>query len=73
MSKKAKTDGPKYPKVKVQLSGADGNSFFILGQVRRALEKAGVPDAEQKAFMDEATAGDYDHLLQVVMAWVAVR
>jgi len=35
-------------------------------------DKAGHKDAV-KAFMDEATAGDYDHLLQTAMKWVNVK
>ena len=32
-----------------------------------------IPKAERDAFMAEATAGDYDHLLQTAMAWVVVE
>ena len=63
---------PKYPDVKVNLSGSDGNSFAILGKVSRALRKADVGDAEAKAFFDEAKSGDYNHLLQTCMKWVSV-
>ena len=58
---------PKYPDVFVQLTGEDGNAFAILGRVRRALKKAGVDKAEIKQFTDEATRGDYSHLLATVM------
>jgi hypothetical protein len=60
----------KYPDVKVQLVGEDGNAFFILGKVGKALRRAGVPDDEVKQFFDEAKSGDYDHLLQTCMKWV---
>ena len=50
----------------------DGNAFHILGLVRRGLVRAGVPADKQKEFMDEATSGDYDHLLQTCMKWVEV-
>lgn len=63
----------KYPEVAVQLTGQDGNAFLILGLVRRALSKAEVPQAEIDAFMAEATAGDYNHLLSTCMSWVEVR
>jgi hypothetical protein len=61
---------PKYPDVCVEMVGEDGNAFAILGRVQRALRKANVPDADVKAFMAEATSGDYDHLLQTVMLTV---
>jgi hypothetical protein len=64
---------PKYPNVTVQLSGEDGNAYFIIGRVIRALREAGVDNAEVREFSYEATSGDYDHLLRTVMAWVETR
>ena len=63
---------PKYPGVKVQLSGEDVNVIVIIGRVQRALRKAGAPPAELIAFGQEARSGDYDHVLQTCMAWVDV-
>ena len=63
---------PKYPDITVLLTGMDGNAYAILGRVNRALRQAQVPDDERQTFMQEATAGDYDALLQTVMRWVAV-
>lgn len=63
--------GPKFPDVQVQLSGEDGNGFFIVARVRKALERAGHREAEVE-FFTEATSGDYDHLLQTCMRWVTV-
>lgn len=65
--------GPKYPDVTVQLTGEDGNAFAILGRMQRALRKAKVPPEEIKQFMDDATSGDYDHLLTTCMKWVDVQ
>lgn len=56
----------------VQLSGQDGNAFLILGRVKRAIVKSNHPELAQ-AFMDEATAGDYDHLLQTCIRYVTVE
>lgn len=64
---------PKYADITVRLVGEDGNAFFILGRVARALRKGGVSDTEVNDFMNEAIDGDYDHLLQTVMAWVATE
>lgn len=63
---------PKYPDIIVQLTGEDGNAYAVLGKVSRALRQADVPEDERQAFLQEATAGDYDRLLQVVMQWVEV-
>lgn len=63
---------PKYPHITVKLTGTDGNAWAVLGKINEALRNGGVPKAEQDAFFDEATSGDYDHLLQTVMQWVEV-
>lgn len=65
--------GVKYPNVKVTLVGQDGNAFAILGKVRKALLAAKVPQEEVKKFFEEATAGDYGHLLATCTEWVEVR
>lgn len=62
----------KYPNVTVELVGVDGNAFVVLGTVQKAMRKAGIDKADIEAFVTEATAGDYDHLLQTVMKTVNV-
>lgn len=62
----------RYPEIEVQLVGTDGNAFAVLGNVRRALARGGVPKEEQDEFMAEAMSGDYDHLLATVFRWVEV-
>ena len=62
---------PRYPDVHVQLSGEDGNAFFIIGRVRKALRQAGVSQAECDQFSNEAMSGDYDNVLQTCMRWVS--
>lgn len=63
----------KYPNITVQIVGADGNAFNLLGICTRAMRKAHLPQTEIDAFMSEAMSGDYDHLLATVMAWFAVE
>lgn len=60
----------KYPEVEVQLSGEDGNAFFIISRVSRALRHGGVDSDEVERFRTDAMSGNYDHVLQTVMAWV---
>jgi hypothetical protein len=62
----------KFPDVEVQLTGEDGNAFSIISRVRRALREHASGD-QIEDFTKEAMAGDYDHVLQTVMAWVNVR
>jgi hypothetical protein len=64
---------PKYPNITARLTGRDGNAFVILGAVKAALAKGDVSEEEQEEFFEEATAGDYDHLLQTAMRWVSVQ
>lgn len=63
-------EGVKHPDIFVPLVGEDGNAFSILGRVRSALRRGGVPQDEIAKFTEEATSGDYNHLLQTVMRWV---
>ena len=63
---------PLYPEIQVRLTGRDGNAFSVLGKVRKALKRSKVPPSELKAFFDEATDGDYDHLLQTCAKWVTI-
>lgn len=65
--------GPRYPQVTVKLMGDDGNAFAILGRVIAAMKRAGIPPEKIEAFRAEATAGDYDALLQCVLRWVSAE
>ena len=62
----------KYPHIDVQLTGEDGNGFFIIGRVMKAMRQSGVPREEIDAFSAEATSGDYNNLIQVCMRTVNV-
>lgn len=63
---------PKYPDVHVQLTGEDGNAFFILGKIQRILKKEKLFDSVWEEFYKEATSGDYNHLLATVMMYFTV-
>ena len=60
----------KYPKIKVQLVGLDGNAFSIMARVAEALKRGGVAKDEIEAYYADSTSGDYDHLLRTAMRWV---
>ena len=60
----------RYPSIHVRLVGEDGNAFAILGRVVQALKQGGVSKEEIAQFREEATSGDYDHLLVTVTSWV---
>ena len=63
---------PICPDVLVQLVGKDGNAFFIIGRVTKAMKHAGVVGETIEAFRKEAMAGDYDNLLRVCMKYVTI-
>jgi hypothetical protein len=58
--------------VKVKLIGEDANAFSILGRVKKALIRAGHAELANE-YIKEATAGNYDHLLQVTQDYVEVE
>jgi hypothetical protein len=64
--------GCKYPNIKVRLVGGDGNAFAILGTVIKAMRRGGVKNDQIELFQEEATSGDYNHLLATCMKWVDV-
>ncbi|WP_372675143.1 hypothetical protein [Aquicoccus sp.] len=64
---------PETPENTVTLTGHDGNAFTVLGRCRQAAREAGLADDEIATFTTEATAGDYDHLLQTVMRWFDIH
>lgn len=55
--------------VKLKLVGLDGNAFAILGAFKKAAKRSGWSDVEIKAVFDEATSGDYNNLLAVIMKY----
>ena len=54
------------PYVKIDLSGPQGNAFVVLGMCQSAAKQAQWTEEEIQSFMDNATSGDYKHLLDVV-------
>lgn len=58
--------------IDVELVGDNGNAFVILAKVIKALRRANVSKSDIEDFQNEATSGDYDHLLATCMKWVNV-
>jgi hypothetical protein len=52
------------------LSGIDGNAFMLLAVAKRV---ANNNNMDWEAIRKEATAGDYDHLLQTLMKYFDVQ
>ena len=60
---------PKYPDIYVPMAGEDGNAFAILGRCQRIMRREGFSKETIEVFMEEAKAGDYDHLIATVGEW----
>lgn len=65
-----KTASIKYPNIVIDLMNIDGNAYSIMGAAQKAMRRGGVSAEEIKAYLAEATSGDYDHLLQTTMRWI---
>lgn len=70
---KTNVPNPDLIKPKLTLIGTDGNSFAILGRARTAARQAHWSGQKLKQYMDEATSGDYDHLLRITMKYFEVN
>jgi len=64
---------PRYPHIKVKLSGINGNAWNLLGVMSKAMKKAELPKEEINLFTEQATSGDYNNLLRTCMEWVDVE
>jgi len=63
------------PKVIVPLVGEDGNAFFIMGRVSKAMQRQlRLPPKELEAlkeeYLERATSGNYENLLRVTVEYV---
>jgi len=47
------------------LEGIEGNAFCITGYVRKAMRECGYSEKDRMDYLNEATKGDYEHLLAV--------
>ena len=63
----------KQEKPDLKLSGLDGNSFAILGRAVGVGKEFGWTKEQRKEFLDKATSGNRNHLLQVCMEYFNVK
>lgn len=53
----------------LHLLGKDGNAFIILGEAKKVAKQNNM---DWEKIRQEATSGDYDHLLQTMMKYFDV-
>ena len=55
-------------KVHLNLVGVNGNAFSVLGVFQQRARREGWTKDEISAVINEATSGDYNHLLATIQA-----
>jgi hypothetical protein len=64
--------GPKYPRVKIQMTGSYGGFYPTVAAVQAAMLRAGIPLQELSSFCPEATEADEDSIQRTCLRWVQV-
>lgn len=54
-------------KLKLKIVGTDGDAFALLGRASQVMKKERWPKEKRDEILEEATAGDYNHLLQTLL------
>ena len=49
-------------KIEIDLTGPDGNAYYILGVAKNLCKQVGIPS---KPILDEMMSGDYENLIKV--------
>jgi hypothetical protein len=62
--------GTKIKKPKCELVGQDGNAYFIIGRVSRALRRAGCGQDIIDEYTRKSTSGDYANVLRTAMEYI---
>ena len=60
----------KYPNITANIVGGDGNAFAIMGTVKKAMQRGGVPNEVIQQYFTEAMSGDYDNVIQTSIKYV---
>ena len=60
-----------HKKVKLNLVGVDSNAFAVMGTFSKEARRQGWDKTEIDAVLEEATSGDYNHLLATIIAHTA--
>jgi len=56
-------------KAELQLVGLDGNAWSIIGATKQAMRTWGYSSQAQHEMTEDATSGDYNHVIQTAMFW----
>ncbi len=56
--------------MKYSLVGVDGNAYALMGYTQRAMQESGFTKADTNAMIEDATSGNYNHLICVCDSWI---
>jgi len=48
----------------IDLTGSQGNAFFLLGQAQTLARQLGYTEEQREALLDDMRSGDYENLIQ---------
>ena len=48
----------------IDLTGPDGNAFYLLGTAMNLCKKIGISSERTEEILDEMKSGDYEHLIR---------
>lgn len=68
----AEIEDCKFEKPRVVLTGTDGNAYAIMAKIKKALMENGLQN-KVKEFLDEATSGNYDHLIETCFKYADIE
>jgi len=62
----------KFPNIDVKITDNNGNAFFIIGAVIKAMKRGGCTKEQVDTYKKAAQSGNYDNLLRVTMDTINV-
>jgi NAD(P)H-flavin reductase len=61
-----------FPTVTIDISGPDGNAYYIMGVIQTLLKENGTNEAEIKSVLKDMMSSNYGHLLSVAKKYVNI-
>ena len=65
-------NGPKYPRVKVKVTGPHSGFYVTVAAVQAEMRRAGIPAQELSNFYQDVAEDNDDSLLRTCLRWVDV-
>ena len=59
------TKSNKWKKQVIDLTGPEGNAFYLLGTASKLCKQIGISSSRTKEIMDEMKSSDYENLIQL--------